>query len=285
MKLPFPSLALNVLAASAALTVASSLHAAPVTQAINDQAWDVASTWSNNALPTPGNDYSTVIANPILRSTFNGTTDFAGNSLTIVASTELITKGNNNADFVVPNLILNGGQVRMADGNRTHILSGGLNVAANSALVNPGGRTFQIDSILSGSVNLTLTGNNATDAVIVLNGAGSTFSGSFLGTNQAIVDFNQSYNSASLNLLTTANQAQLRLDTNLTFQSVTFGATTLSPGVYTGATLKSTFASFVTADSLNGSTLTVVPEPSTIVLLIGAGLVGLVFLRRRVARA
>ncbi len=279
MKTRIPSLPLLSLAVATLLAIPSAYS--QITQAINDQAWDVASTWSNNALPTAGNNYTTVAANPILRSTFNGTTDFEGNSLTIVAATELITKGNNNANFVVPNLILNGGQVRMADGNRTHILSGGLNVAAASSLSNPGGRTFQINSAMTGSANLTLTGNNSTGSIFNLNGAGSTFSGSFLGTNQAIVDFDQSYGSASLILLATANQAQLKLDTNLSFQSVTFGATTLSPGTYTGAALKSSYGSFITTDSLNGSTLTVVPEPSTTALLIGAGLTGLAAMRRR----
>jgi hypothetical protein len=286
MKSKIPSLAVKVAAASVAFTVASSLHAALITQVTHDGEWITPSTWSNTAAPTSGNTYITSASaigggsTKVLRTPF-GSATFGGDSLTVVSSTELITKGNDNSDFTIGSLILNGGQLRMADGNRTHIVSGGLNVLSNSSISNPGGRTLQLNSILSGSANLTLTGNNATGAVIVLNGASSSFSGSFLGTNRAIVDFNQSYNFASLNLLATANQSQLRLDTNLSFQSVTFGATTLAAGTYTGAALKSSYASFITTDSLDGSTLTVVPEPGTTAVIIGAALVGVIFMRRR----
>ena len=138
-----------------------------------------------------------------------------------------------------------------------------------------------MDSILAGSADLTLDGNNAgTPGLFAFNGT-NTYSGTFLATRNAIVDFDQSYSSASLNL---ATGTQLKLDgsVTLTFMNVTFGATALAAGTYSFAALNSAYDAFI-VDGGSGSLIvggSAIPEPSSAALLLGLVFAGFAVVRR-----
>jgi hypothetical protein len=269
---PLHKSVLPALFCSTLVSVASS--AAIVTQDENNKDFNVASGWSNDLVPTPDNDYFTSTAvggDMTLRSPGGGGT-FSGGSLTIVSGTRLITKGGNGATTIVSNLILDGGTIQHADGNRTHILEGGLNIAAPAKIRLAGAdRIFELNSLLTGSSDLTLEGPGR----VVLGDAVSTFSGTFIGISDILADFDQSYSASSLDL---SSGSQIRIDSNLIFQSVTFGGTPLAPNTYLVSDLNSTFGSFID-DSSSGLTLTVVPQPTSLAML-GVGAMALLARRR-----
>ncbi len=282
MKTKIPSLPLFSLAA-AALVAIPSARSADVIQVANNAEWNLATTWDDGAAPVGGNDYFTSndlgVSEETLRGPFGGAT-FEGGSLTIVSGSRLLTKGSGTSTFTISNLILDGGRITHGDANPLHILAGGLNVASSSEITLSRGtgqtKSFQIDSIMTGGGNLTLTGGGP----FVLNASGSSYSGTFLGVSNVITDFNQSYAASSLNL---ASGSMLQLDggIDLTFANVTFGATTLAPGTYTYAFLNSTYDAFLVDGGSGSLTVAAVPEPTTTALLIGAGLTGLILVRRR----
>lgn len=269
-----------------ALGALATLHglptqAATITQATNNTDWPVASTWSNSAAPSPGNDYFTnsalIAGEETLRSPFGGGT-FGGNSLTIVSGTRLLTKGNNSSTFTIPNLILTSGSaIAHGDAARSHIIQGGLNVTGD-AQIRMGGadRTYTINSAITGGSNLTVEGAG----LAILNNASSTFSGTFFGTSSVILDFDTSYAASSLNLAS-GTQLKLNDNANIAFQNVTFGATELGAGTYTFAELNTAYDSFI----VNGGsgTLTVIPEPASLAL-VGLGMLCMLGRRRGAVR-
>ncbi len=254
-----------------------SSDAATITQATNNSDWNLAATWDNGQVPTPANDYFSSndlgVSEETLRVPFGGGT-FDGNSLTIVSGTRLLTKGGNSATSNVANLILDGGSIAHGDNDRNHIVDGGINVAQASTIrMGSTTRSYTIASMLTGSADLIIQGTGTaifTDDV-------STFSGSLLGTSGVILDFDESYSFASLNL-DASSQLLLDDDVNLVFQGVTFGATSLDAGVYTFAELNEDFDAFLVDGGSGTVTVGVIPEPASLALL---GLGGLCMLGRR----
>ena len=174
---------------AAALVAIPSARSADVIQVTNNAEWNLATTWDDGAAPVGGNDYFTSndlgVSEETLRGPFGGAT-FEGGSLTIVSGSRLLTKGSGTSTFTISNLILDGGRITHGDANPLHILAGGLNVASSSEITLSRGtgqtKSFQIDSIMTGSGNLTLTGGGP----FVLNAAGSSYSGTFLGVSNVI---------------------------------------------------------------------------------------------------
>ena len=296
-------LALPVLSASAAVIIQTSNDA-------SNNSWNSDAIWGG-AVPSSGNDYVTaggfaaagatnLGASVTGRIRDIGGTTFAGNSLTIASSTELLLK--NQATTSTANIILNGGVLRFApDGGNSATLAGTLNVAAESYLgTNIGvAATFTVASALTGNsiLHVAAGSGNTTNlsSTISFTGDLSGFTGTFNlgggtrtgGAKDATLDFGQDYFLPGVALVMgqTASADFLNLDQNLTFGSFSFASTALPAGTYSAANLNTLFGNGGQFIDLAGThTLTVVPEPSAAALLAGAGC-GLAALGRRRRRA
>jgi hypothetical protein len=214
-----------------------------------------------------------------------------------------------------PGLILNGGIINDGD-DRIMTIAGRISaVAGTTSSFNPGGsavtdisalRGFTVDATLSGSGNLTLdyahdtTTASAIVPALLLNGTNTAFTGTWTlnsgwlkaaGLNSmgfgdisltstqgaSTLDLDYNLNNPSGALTLAGPTSKLVLDQSLTFRSVTINGTALTPGVHPFAELNANFdANFV--DGGTGS-ITVVPEPSSLVSLLGG--VALLIRRRR----
>jgi hypothetical protein len=293
--------------------LAPGAHAATIVQtanAANDTSfgnWNTALWGTPASSPTSGNAYVTAggfyaaTANNLGTTTTgrvrdNGTI-FAGDSLTVEASTEVLLKGGNGSTSSA-NLILNGGSIRYSPNVASSTtLAGTLQVTSESYLgvAQTSNTTLTITSTVSGSALLHIAGggnNPAGNPVMTISFAGdlSGFTGTFDlggGTNNtggattavARLDFGQDYNLSMVDFLMGGHGTndQLNLDQDLTFGSFTFNTNSLSAGTYDAAELNSLFGNgsqFIDG----GGSLTVVPEPGATVF---GGLGMLALLRRR----
>jgi hypothetical protein len=280
-----------------AATIAQTTNSASATSEWNDAIW-------GGATPTAANDYVTASGLMTSNSTSLGTgtnvtgrvraygaansasPSFAGNSLSIGASTELLLKDPN--ETYSANIVLNGGVLRWSPnsgGNAS--FAGSITVAADSVLgvVQSSASVFTIASTLTGSSSLRLASGQGNANVITFDdGVGTSLNG-YAGTldigggaNAVVVDFNRAYamGLAGLKMGGYATLDVLNLDANITVGSFSFGANTLAAGTYDAAALNSTYGNG--SQFTGAGTLTVVPEPST-ALVGGLGL--LCLLRRR----
>lgn len=303
---------------AAMLVLSSNSHAATIIQTVNDGAnsdWNTHALWGSPtaAVPTAGNDYVTSAtgtgagasaatglgSSVTMRVRDTGVAAFAGDSLAIVAGTEILLK--NNATTSTGNIILNGGTIRYAPSSGTlATLAGTLNVASTSYLGLAGtvSETFTVNSTLTGGSLLHLAAGNTANGtqisglVIAFGGDLSAFTGTLdlgggtttTGAQAATLDFNQDYNLSAVSLIMgqSASADLLNLDQNLTFGSFTFNASSLGAGTYTAGDLNGLFGNgsqFVDG----GGTLTIaaVPEPGTLAMLAGGlGMLG-IFRRRK----
>ena len=291
-------LALPVLSASAAVIIQTSNDA-------SNNSWNSDAIWGG-AVPSSGNDYVTaggfaaagatnLGASVTGRIRDIGGTTFAGNSLTIASSTELLLK--NQATTSTANIILNGGVLRFApDGGNSASLAGTLNVAAESYLgTNIGvAATFTVASALTGNsiLHVAAGSGNTTNlsSTISFTGDLSGFTGTFNlgggtrtgGAKDATLDFGQDYflPGAGLVMGGFASADFLNLDQDLTFGSFSFASTSLTAGTYSAETLNGLFGNGSQFIDLGG-TLTVIPEPGAAALLAGAGCALVALTRRR----
>ena len=135
--------------------------------------------WSDGLAPQSGFDYSNSGLTTRTTNISGGTSTFGGDTLTITGNGQLLTKGTASPTFVV-DLILNNGQVTHGDGNQTHILgaAGSILIAAGGGTFSgpgSGNRTLRIDSPVSGSGNITVSG--LTGSATVFNGNNSGYTG------------------------------------------------------------------------------------------------------------
>jgi hypothetical protein len=229
--------------------------------------WDDAIWGTPAAAPTSGNTYQSTVGLVAASSSglglandltgrvrayagANGNPTFAGDSVTIIGSTELLVKDGGTYSA---NVILNGGILRFspnAAANAT--LTGTINVAANSVLgsVQSAASTFTIGSNLTGSSTLRLaTGTGTNQTLTFDDGVGTSlngFSGTLDiggGTTRAIVDFNRPYvmNNAGITMGKHATADVLNLGANISVKTFTFNSTGLESGTYDVATLNTTF--------------------------------------------
>jgi len=154
----------NRLAIDGSLQVLNSVASPSLVTLLTDDAAGTTSltgstNWSNGAVPSGTNDYST--AGHKLLGPTSGSPSFAGNSLTVDAGGSLVGQYSGSGTITVNNLILTGGAVRQAfgSGNKTMTLAGAITVNGSSSLGAFSLNTSQIETLnvaasISGSAAL-----------------------------------------------------------------------------------------------------------------------------------
>jgi alpha-galactosidase len=246
-----------LLAAGFSWLALASSYGGNIYQTANDTSSDTWSTdgapWGGTA-PSAGNDYFTVAgvsgtasqssgfgANYSSRLRDTGSI-FGGDSLTIVADTEVLLKGGAGS-VTTGDLILNGGIIALGNGTTITVnLAGNLAVPTTGILGAGSANTVNVDSTLTGSGTLSLRSSDTTPT-LRFSGDLSGFNGTFqIGGGNAgyvTVVFNQDYNlSAAITMGTLGGTLDvLNLSHALTVNSFQFGATILSAATYTVAQL------------------------------------------------
>lgn len=173
------------------LLPSASVVAANVTLNASDgfgaSSFNAAGNWSNAAAPSAGNDYFT--NGLLLRTPANSSSHtFAGDSLTVsgtasfgAANNEaLMWKGSGTgATITVPNLTVNGGQLRHGQGDAdSFTLAGAITVGASGMGVAAQGG-FNISAPISGSSQIVVMGNGNGSAarMVTFSSSSSTFTG------------------------------------------------------------------------------------------------------------
>jgi hypothetical protein len=159
---------------------ASAAHGQSVTQTANDvfgtpaQASFIDSArWSNRAVPSAGNTYSSngwVFRTPAVST---ATVTFAGDSLSVdtrstasgTPGPTVITKGTANQTISFPNLIMNGGIFSQGEQNTTHTLAGLVTASATSGFsITDGNRNLFVSAPISGAGRLHVGSFNSYNA-------------------------------------------------------------------------------------------------------------------------
>jgi lysophospholipase L1-like esterase len=262
-----------------ACTLAIQANAATYNQSLNSAgestAWNTALWGSPAAAAVSGNIYVTAAglmspaSNTKMGLSVTGRVRayggaFAGDSLRIVAGTELLLK-----DATAPhsaNLILDNGSVlRLSPNNAgAHQLNGSVLVAGESyiGVVHSIATTLTINSTISGGGTLKLRAGDGSNNKLVFSGDLSRFFGTIeMGSSFSpiAVDFTAAamdLAGAHLSMGNGSTADSLRLSASLTFNSFTFGGTGLAPGTYSAGDLNARFGNgsqFLD----NGGTLTV----------------------------
>lgn len=137
-----------------------------------------------------------------------------------------------------------------------------------------------------GAGTLTLAGASSYAGGTLVNGGtlrvaadGVLGNGSIVVTDGGLLDFDVDF-SLTTGGLVLENGGTLALDQNLSFAGVTIGGAALAEGVYDYDTLKAQYAGFFLDGGSGQITVTAVPEPSTIALMI-LGTLAALHLRRR----
>lgn len=272
-------------------------HAATITQTggTTEPFWNAAAIWNGTAAEV-GNDYVTTAglntanssglgaANDLTGRVRDTGSTFDGDSLRIVASTELLMK-QEAGQTSTANLILDGGILRYSpnNANTTATLAGTLNIASASVIGvvrATGNSILTITSTLTGSADVRLAAAQAATNSLVFTGDLSAYTGTFnVGGGGALLTLNlaQEYVLPNLGLAygDFATADRLNLTHDISIGSFSYGGNSLAAGEYTVDDLNA----FGTGSQFLGSgTLTVIPEPAA-ALLGSLGLLGL--LRRR----
>lgn len=290
----------------------SSAAAATVTMVNSNtsgQDWNLASDWSNNAVPTSDNDYFVGSGLTVRTPASSDPATFGGASLSVEGAFGLV--GSNPATVNI--LSITGGADFNSTAGAMPVIAGGTRVVGttltftNAVYIDTSNSNSRRDATLeyatftgSGKVKLdgrgfltlknavtTYTGdwivggvnsNHLTQpATLIAQTAGSLGTGDITVNPNGRLEIKYDYNvpGATLTLMPAgdaSSAALLVLDHNLTFGAVHIGGTELAPGTYSFETLNTLFDAYF-VDGGSGQ-ITVVPEPATLATgaLIGAGL-------------
>ncbi|MCO6046539.1 PEP-CTERM sorting domain-containing protein [Aeoliella sp. ICT_H6.2] len=262
-----------------------------------------AGIWSDASAPSAGNDYIVDDEDRVRTPADGSSYTFAGDSLEITAVGSggdlniagLSYKGTGNTGTItVDNLILNGGSINHISGVEDIFnLGGTIDVVSDSIIYAKQG-PINILSPISGSATITNPGSDGDGRTVTLASSGNTFTGSIVNEGRfALADdavMNFVVGASGVNNSISGGGPQTALDgdfvidlsgasTNLgdnwglvTASSAAYGSTfsiagftEAGPGIWTSSANGATYA-FETA---TGS-LSVVPEPSSIMMLCGA---------------
>ena len=252
-------------------------------------------TWNSDlwgatpTAPTTGNDYVTTAGlmeesdsrlgasfSSRVRSDSVADTIFAGDSITLVAGTELLLKQSGN-EFAEGNIILDGGIIRLSSGNHClATVAGTINVVSESYI---GVSDFEmpeltVSSALSGDAVLHLAAG-IDPGVIRFSGDLSGFSGTLAlggGEMATTLDFDRDYDLSAVDVVVDARNTEIvYLDQNLKFNSFSFdGISLLADKVYTASELSEFFGEGIKFYDFGGTISVYTTISSTTPQLISA---------------
>ena len=261
----------------------ASLTSAQIALNVDGGDWDDPVWGPANESATAGNDYIVNNTNGAFDLDLPGgaPTTFAGDSLTIVSGSRADFKQDGTATW-----ILDGGTLRHTSGGNNFDIGGSLDITANGGAIDYNNGSFTVSASLTGSGDLSLTSGSGNTSNMLFSGGGS-FSGTLNFTtldsavNAAALDFSAAYSNASVVFSDPSNYTTglYDLDSTDTFAAFTVGSTSLAPGTYTYTDLTNEGIGDLFTN--NSGSLTVVPEPSVSLLLLGSSAL-LLLVRRRV---
>lgn len=278
-----------------------------------------AGQWDSVAAPTAGNDYFNA-GNLLRTPADAGSYTFGGDSLTITGAGLAAAAGNDalmwkgsgtGAIITVDDLTIDGGQLRHGQGDAdSWMLAGNLAIGANGAnFATQGG--MLVNSAISGSTTIRIldNGNGGAGRIITLGSGANTFTGDIelAGSDNAHARLALADN-ANLNFVIGASGVNNDVSGtgtmvydgdfffNLTGAGTTIGDSWDVAGV-SAQSFGGTFTVAGFADQLDGTwyldngsaeysfdtangTLSVIPEPATMGLIVAMG-GGMLFIRRR----
>ncbi len=213
---------------------------------------------------------------PSITNYANGSTITLGGSITISGSS---------------------GNVRLWSGKSDRVLKIGASItgSAGPAIVIYGGSSGADDGLVEiTSSNNAYAGGWNIQANLKGSGNGSLGSGDFTVHEDGSLDFDYDATANSLTLVSDGGSGashngallvnQSGLD--LTFNAATIDGNALAAGTYTFSNLATTYGSDLIKISNGGAgTLTVVPEPASVAVLVGLGALGMLKRKRRAANA
>lgn len=207
---------------------------------------------------------------------------FTGNSLTLAGGKLELRYGDANANASIGNLIIGATGSSIGTNNPTNTIGAGLSVT--NLTVN-GTLTFGVDNFrrvrlavgtLTGSANITTSGGSGSRSVFSATNA-LGYTGNILHS-QGRLDFNNDLiSSGGLSL---SSGAELILDQNLTFTSVSIGGSALTAGTYTFSNLNTTYDAYFMEGGSGSITVAPIPEPATFAILGGVIVLGFAASRR-----
>ncbi|MDF7800142.1 sialate O-acetylesterase [Pontiellaceae bacterium B1224] len=257
--------------------------------------WEDAATWSDGLTPSADKDYVNNSSAMQTRSPQLSNPVFAGASLTLTNSAAFIAKHSGTA--TVADFRLAGGcSVGMVSGTS---LAGGLTLTGNGTLffnASTANRKLSIDSLMNAgsgieaiqiyvggdwdasafkNTGFTFTdSNNHFDGLWDVQGGflkGSGFgSGSFRVHDMGYLDFDADFTGSESDL-TILSGGLVKLDQDVTVQTMTIDGQVVFAGTYTGSQLKSLYPSAFDASSLDSSELEVLaPHPAATITWTGS---------------
>ncbi|MDF7823595.1 hypothetical protein P4B35_06180 [Pontiellaceae bacterium B12227] len=256
--------------------------------AVDAEGWLKASSWSNDQVPSVGNDYINNVSGWDTR-TPQGSVEsdpvFPGNSLTIANGAVL--KFKHSGVCTISNLTIEAGS-NLQNGGSAGSLAGNLALTgAGTVTFNPSyqNRKTTVSSLMTAaptittiSVNNSGTFTAATDCGFTFTNLGNTFAGtwdvqncylkgsgfgtaSFVVGSQGYLDFDDPYSNVAGSLHC---DGVIKLDEDLTFLSATLRGVALAPGTYNAANIITDLGidASVLADGLSSAgSITVSSEP------------------------
>lgn len=247
--------------------------------------WGVPTDWNTqvdglgtNASTMTGNDFFVTSGRTV--GTPSGNSAFGGVSLTIDNGGTFSVR--NSGTKTISNLVANSGATFTANTanvllSATTTINGNTNfnyIAATST------STFNL-GVLSGSGNISLSATGANDVFIINATSANNYTGTigWTGSNLPVLQFGSGLTFGG-GLVAADATSRINLDQNVTFSSLTLNGTSLGAGTYSYLYLNTNYDTiFVNGGS---GSITVVPEPATVVCVLG-GMGVILLARRRVA--
>ncbi len=202
-------------------------HAANITllttEGVGASAFTGATNWSNDAVPSSGNDYFTSSFGLRTPGDANNYT-FGGHSLTLQTPTSsgysIIYKGTaaNNV-YTIKNLTNNGGLIRSGAGSGNICTIGGNMVVAGNSTIEADQSAFVISGNLSGGAILTnLNPGPQTYGSVTYSGTNLAFTGELLVGNNGILIFGNSHSAPGFSAI--PNPGQITLGASSTLEDI-----------------------------------------------------------------